>query len=281
MTTNYTPNGGSLAVSEGTSSVNIALLGSYLAGSFMRLDPVRQGLRPGRLGVGVVGRAQHRDEDLGIAYLTGRGIDNADLLARVVDEHLVAGHVMLAHHRRQPPLELPIKIAEARVAVAVQMSLAVLLPQHHQADARALELAGKSRPIGLGPPTKPRLHPASGEQPLFQLRVRQFGSQRPGKSCRRRPQEIVLDRAARLPSMRPIARAPKPSWCSRSICRNCRMVSSLLVGIPPSPAMIEEGSMPESLTRKKTAPGVRLQIGMVAVFKPEPCPASRRNPRPE
>jgi hypothetical protein len=36
------------------------------------------------------------------------------------------------------------------------------------------------------------------------------------------------------PSVRPIPRALTPSWCSRSICRNCRMVSSLLAGIKPS-----------------------------------------------
>ena len=37
----------------------------------MRADPVRQGLGPGRLGVGEVGGAEHGDEDLGLADLAG------------------------------------------------------------------------------------------------------------------------------------------------------------------------------------------------------------------
>jgi hypothetical protein len=35
--------------------------------------------------------------------------------------------------------------------------------------------------------------------------------------------------------------------------------------------------MPESLTRKKTSPGVRLQIGTASGFNSEPRPASDRN----
>jgi hypothetical protein len=34
------------------------------------------------------------------------------------------------------------------------------------------------------------------------------------------------------PSVRPISRALTPSWCSRNMYRNCRMVSSLFAGIP-------------------------------------------------
>jgi hypothetical protein len=74
------------------------------------------------------------NEDLGVAHLAGRRIDDGDLLAGVVDEHLVTGDLMLAHHRGQPPLEFAIKIAEPRVAVAARMA-PVLLPQHHQIDA--------------------------------------------------------------------------------------------------------------------------------------------------
>jgi hypothetical protein len=40
----------------------------------------------------------------------------------------------------------------------------------------------------------------------------------------------------------PAIRRPRsPSWCSRNICRNCRMVGSLLADIQPSSPMIEGG----------------------------------------
>jgi hypothetical protein len=81
---------------------------------------------------------------------------------------------------------------------------------------------------------------------------------------------IVL-RATR--SVRPISRALTPSWCSRNICRNCRMVSSLLAGIKSSSPMIEGGLMPESLTRRKTPP----TAVQVAGFKSERWPDSSRN----
>jgi hypothetical protein len=58
-------------------------------------------------------RCGHGDEDLGLAHHAGVGVDDRHLLARVVDEQLVARHMMLAHHRREAPLE---QIAEARVS---------------------------------------------------------------------------------------------------------------------------------------------------------------------
>ena len=87
--------------------------------------------------------------------------------------------------------------------------------------------------------------------------------------------EIVL-RAT--PSVRPISRALTPSRASRSICRICRMVSSLLAGIRlPS---IARGLMPEGLTQTKTPnspkTGRRL-IGTPAGFKSEWWPTSDRN----
>ena len=65
----------------------------------VRADPVGQGLGPGRLGVGEVRGAKHGDEDLGLAHLPGHRVDDGRLLARVVDEHPVAGRMVLAHHR--------------------------------------------------------------------------------------------------------------------------------------------------------------------------------------
>src|SRR5271166_6986313 len=63
------------------------------------------------------------------------------------------------------------------------------------------------------------------------------------------------------------------------------MVSSLFAGIPSLLVVIEEGWLPESLTRRTRpwgtyAPpmGGRHQIGMVAGFNSEWWPASNRNP---
>ena len=47
-------------------------------------------------------------------------------------------------------------------------------------------------------------------------------------------------RDSEMPSVRPISRALTPSRASRSICRICRMVSSLLAGIR-FPSLINEG----------------------------------------
>ena len=71
----------------------------------MRAGPVRQGLSPGCLGVGEVRGAEHADENLRLADLAGRRVDDCDPLAGIVDERLLAGDVMLAHHRAQPSLE--------------------------------------------------------------------------------------------------------------------------------------------------------------------------------
>src|SRR5271157_866633 len=81
--------------------------------------PVRQRLRPGRLGVGEVRGAEHADENLRLADLSRRRIGDPDPLARIVDERLLPGNVVLAHHGGQPTFESTQKVAEAAVAVAL------------------------------------------------------------------------------------------------------------------------------------------------------------------
>ena len=53
---------------------------------YVRPDPVRQCLRPRRLGVGVVTRSQHGDEDLRRTDLTGTAVDDRHRRPGVVDE---------------------------------------------------------------------------------------------------------------------------------------------------------------------------------------------------
>ena len=89
-----------------------------------------------RLGVDVGRRAQHRDEDLGAADLTGGAVDDGDGVAGVVDEQLVAGAVDLAHRALQAALEALIEQAELAVAIRLAgVGHGVLLPQQLQGDA--------------------------------------------------------------------------------------------------------------------------------------------------
>ena len=94
----------------------------------VRADPVRQRLRPGRLGIGQAGGAQHGDEDLRRAHLARHRVGDRHQLAGVVDKRLVPGLVLLAHGRRQPPLELAEQLAEPAVGIALRVNRPVLLP---------------------------------------------------------------------------------------------------------------------------------------------------------
>ncbi len=68
----------------------------------MRADPVRQALRRGRLGVGVVGGVRDGDEDLRRPDLAGAAVEQIDGLAGMIDEHALAGGMSLARRRREP-----------------------------------------------------------------------------------------------------------------------------------------------------------------------------------
>ena len=61
-------------------------------------EGVQQRLRPRRLGVGVVRRLEDRDEDLRLAKFSGVALHHRHRLPGIVDEHLLAGAVLLAHH---------------------------------------------------------------------------------------------------------------------------------------------------------------------------------------
>ena len=70
------------------------------------VDPVRQRLRPARLGEGEARRPQYSDEDLRHADFAGKSIDDdRDAVAGIVNEQPLAGDVRLAHRHRQRLLE--------------------------------------------------------------------------------------------------------------------------------------------------------------------------------
>jgi hypothetical protein len=71
----------------------------------MSAGPIRQLLRPGRLGVSEVRSVEDADEYLRFVDFARRRINNRDPLARVVHKRLFYGDVMLAHNQVQPSLE--------------------------------------------------------------------------------------------------------------------------------------------------------------------------------
>ena len=163
----------------------------------MGTDPVRQRLRPSRLGVGQAGGAEHGDEDLRHAHLAGGPVDDWHLLAGVVHERLVTGHMLLAHRRRQPPFKLPEQLAETAVRIALRVRRPVFLPKHQQIDPGTLEFAHKGRPVRLGMEPSPGSDPGVDEQPRHQALVGHVRCEGPADPGGRRAAEILAYRARR------------------------------------------------------------------------------------
>ena len=91
--------------------------------------PVGEPLRPARLRIGVVGRSQHRDEDMGAPLYADRGVEHRHRVASKVDEQLLAGRVRLPHGRRDGFAPIAVQVAEPTVAVAIGVLGPVFLPQ--------------------------------------------------------------------------------------------------------------------------------------------------------
>jgi len=95
----------------------------------VRGHPVQELLGGEGLREEVVRRASDRHEQLGVeCHLAAASVIDGDLLAREVDEELLAGTVHLAHDDVDASLPGPIQIGELAVAVTVGMVLAVLEP---------------------------------------------------------------------------------------------------------------------------------------------------------
>jgi hypothetical protein len=94
----------------------------------MGADPVCQIPRPGSFGISVVAGAQHRHKDGGGPSFAARGIDDFNGVAGVIDEHFLAGPVILPQHDIQMARPVPILIAEPTVVDSVGLALLVFLP---------------------------------------------------------------------------------------------------------------------------------------------------------
>jgi hypothetical protein len=102
-----------------------------------------------RLGVEVVGRPQHRDEEFSaIRDRQGGLVVDRDRETGEVDEELLAREVVLAHHDVEVTVPLPVELAELAVAVAVGVSLTVLIPEQLQGDALVAQFALQVSEVG-------------------------------------------------------------------------------------------------------------------------------------
>ncbi len=76
--------------------------GKELEGSHMGADPIVELLRESGLCECVVGGAKNGHEDLRLDYFPGGRIDDRDGLSGIVNEHLLAGAMSLAHREPEP-----------------------------------------------------------------------------------------------------------------------------------------------------------------------------------
>ena len=159
----------------------------------VRGAPVRERLGPGGLGEGVVRRPEHGDEDLCFAQLPGGALDDGHALSGVVDEQLLAGAVLLAHHYVELRGPRPVLVAEPAVLQPPGVGRLVLLPHQRQRHVRSTQLA-----VHLAPLRQRALCRAQhrrGKQPPLQRRIVERLWQRPA-------QTLLLGAADVLPHRR-------------------------------------------------------------------------------
>ena len=136
----------------------------------------RLGARGARIGV--VGGAQYRHEDLRLGDLPRAGIHDGHGLPGVVQKHLLAGHMRLAHRALERLGPGGVFDAERGVLVGYPLVLLlVLLPQQLQRDAGAFELA--VNPVVVGFELARTSSHRRAVQPPLQFLVRQALGGRP------------------------------------------------------------------------------------------------------
>ena len=159
----------------------------------VRPDPIWQRLGPACRRERVARCAKHGDEQVRGVHFARCRIDNRDRIAGPVDEQLVTRQVRLPHDGRQALAPFAVKLAEARVAMAVGTFGAMLLPQQHQSHAAPLQLLVHLGPIGH------RLawavmEAGRREQPPLQLRIADLRRDRPGDADHLGAGHVLADR---------------------------------------------------------------------------------------
>jgi hypothetical protein len=144
--------------------------------------------------------AQDADEELGVADLARRRIDDVDGLPRIVDEDLFAGLVLLAQYGIEVRGPRAIEDAEAGVLIAVGVRPLVFLPQELERHTLLLQLAVDGRPVRERP--RHRLRRGAGEEPGFERRSIDIGWQGPRQPGRVEAAEVIAHRAVGRPDAR-------------------------------------------------------------------------------
>ena len=103
-------------------------------------DEVGHLLRPSRLCVRVVARAEDGDEQLDLDDLTRLRLNESRPHPCVVDEHLVTRDVRLAHHGRAPLLPHAVALAERGVAQPLRLRREVLHVEQRERHPRPSQL---------------------------------------------------------------------------------------------------------------------------------------------
>ena len=171
----------------------------------MRTDPIGKPFRPARLGVGVVGCAERRDEDVGGTLRAICLIKHRHRVAGIIDEQLLPGRMRLPHRRRDRFAPFAIEIAEAAVTVAVRLLRAVLLPQQHQRHAAPLHLLVDLAPIDRR--TRRTRLARNRKQPPLELGVVDLLGHRPGDADHAGSAHVLPDH--RLADARRLADLPQ------------------------------------------------------------------------
>jgi Kef-type K+ transport system membrane component KefB len=107
--------------------------------------PVIQTLAPGGFDVGIGAGAQDGDKQRSRAHGAALGVVDGKGVAGIIDEELFARLMLVAEDDVQLAAPAAVELAEAAVAVAVGVVLAILLPQQLQRDVTmGLEFLVKS-----------------------------------------------------------------------------------------------------------------------------------------
>ena len=175
-------------------------------------DPLGKLLRARRLGVRVARRAERHDKELDGDAFAGGGIGEAGLLARVVNEALLARAVDLTHREPTTAQPLPIDFAVLRVLVAVRMALEVLEVEELQRHGGPPAFGVNVGAVRLRP-RPPRTLGAVVEPGLERV-IRHRLDRRPGvEPGRPSPMQRAADRADAQPDAArhgPVASAKLP-----------------------------------------------------------------------
>ena len=160
----------------------------------MAVDPVGQMLSPRGVREGICAGAEHGDEQRGRFSLAGSAVVNRDRGTRPVDEQLLSGSVILPECDVPIPVPALVEFAEAAIAVAAALLLAVLFPKQLQGDeAIGLHLAVHFREVQTGPRDGRRVIRPGRKQQLVESPVVMIFRQWPGQASGFGPFEIPVN----------------------------------------------------------------------------------------